>query len=704
MPITPRSATVFLLPIVSHLAAGFACAEEMFFEPLPIVLSASRLPQSLQDTPGAVTVIDAELIEATGYRELARLFRLVPGMQVAQGRGNQHWVTYHGLGADYPNQMQVLVDGRSVYTPNFSGGANWSALPIALQDIERIEIVRGSNSASYGSNAFLGVVNIVTRHTAAENGSSVSTRLGSHGIADVTARALIHTGALGLRLSVQEQRDEGWPGLRDDQRLRTVSLRGDLDLGATDVIEFSAGYSNSRLGEGFAGTLFDGSGLRDLEQRDHTVHATWRHIPSAAEEWSLSWYHNRERTLDAWRVDSYANCPRDDAFVGVVSALCGTLLASPRRFGDVNNNRSSLRDNLALQHRFAPAEGLRLLWGTEWRYDRIESDFLFHDGRRPSQQEWRLFGNAEWRTAPKWLWNLGAMAEHIEDDRLRFAPRVFLNWQPQDNMTWRLGYSRAWRQPTLYERWANVQVAVDGLGVVNQRHSPNPDIRPQQVDAWEFGYLGSTPWGGLLDVRVFDEHIEDYIRRTPITLDAPFIPSDALIAATGGAPFSIHQIMGATQWANMPGKIRLTGLEYQLSHKPRRGTTLMFTHTLIQRRANDPVVRHSVAPYSATLTWIQQAGPWRSTMSLLRMGPLEAGTGYVPGLRHTVPAYTSLDWSIGRSLQAGTQSIHMRLTATNLLDSHQELAHKPLQWMPEQRGRTPNETGRQVFVTVELPF
>lgn len=130
----------------------------------------------------------------------------------------------------------------------------------------------------------------------------------------------------------------------------------------------------------------------------------------------------------------------------------------------------------------------------------------------------------------------------------------------------------------------------------------------------------------------------------------------------------------------------------------------MFTHTLMQRRADDPVVRRSVAPYTATLTWMQDIGRWQSTLSLLRMGPIEAGTGYVPGLRHTVPAYTSLDWSIGSRLRAGNQPIDVRLTATNLLGSHQELAHKPLQAMPDQRGRTPNETGRQVFLTVNLPF
>jgi iron complex outermembrane receptor protein len=648
-------------------------ADERFFQPVPIVLSASRLPQPLSDTPAAMTVIDAEFIAATGYRDLARLFRLVPGMQVAQERGNQQWVTYHGLGAEYPNQMQVLVDGRSIYSPHYSGGANWSAIPLTLQDIDRIEIVRGSNSAAYGSNAFLGVVNILTRHTAMEPGSSVGIRLGSRGIADVTARAVAHHGALGLRISAQEMRDDGWEGLRDDQRLRVFNLRGDLQLDAANALEFTAAYSDGELDVGYAGTLFNGSGERELTQRDYAFHGKWRHTPSADEEWLLSWYHNAERTIDAWRVASRANC----------LAFCALL---PDTFGDVNNNRSSRRDDLELQHRLVAGDGLRILWGAGWRYDRIESDFLFSDGREPTRQEWRLFGNGEWRMAPRWLWNIGAMAERIEGDSVRLAPRVFLNWQPDASRTWRLGYARAWRQPTLHERWVNVVVSGEGLGPVNQRHAPNPDIGPARIDTWELGYLGRFAFGGLLDARIFDEHIRDYIRRTPYTSTQPLL---------------LDPVMGSTQWANMQGDIRLRGIEYQLSFKPRAGTTLLFTHTLINRHADDPAVRHSVAPHTATASWLQEFGPWHSMLSVMRMGELEAGTNHVPGMRYTVPAYTTLDLSIGRRIHLGSQPARVRVTATNLLGRHQELAHKPLQAMPQYRERAANESSPQAFVTIE---
>ncbi len=153
MSLHPHRVALVLLLTAS---AAWASAENPFFEPLPVVLSASRLAQPLQDSPGAVSVIDADLIAATGYRELARVLRLVPGFQVGQERGNVQWVTYHGLGMDYPVQMQLLVNGRASLTPSFAASAE-RALP---GDIERIEVVRGSNSAAYGSNAFLGVVNV----------------------------------------------------------------------------------------------------------------------------------------------------------------------------------------------------------------------------------------------------------------------------------------------------------------------------------------------------------------------------------------------------------------------------------------------------------------------------------------------------------------------------------------------------------------
>src|SRR5262245_25694434 len=152
-------------------AQAGAVSERQFFEDLPAVLSASRLPTPPQETPGAVTVIDQQLIRSTGYRDITRLLRLVPGINVVQDRGHTPFVAYHGLSDEFvTSRMQVLIDGRAVYNPSFFGDADWSGLPITIDEIERIEVVRGSNSAAYGSTGFLGLVNIITKHSIQDQG------------------------------------------------------------------------------------------------------------------------------------------------------------------------------------------------------------------------------------------------------------------------------------------------------------------------------------------------------------------------------------------------------------------------------------------------------------------------------------------------------------------------------------------------------
>ena len=144
---------------------------------LPVVLSLTRLPQRIDDAPGAVTLFTRADIERLGYRRLPQLLRLVPGMNVMNDTGHSPALFYHGLGTLNPNRMQVLIDGRSVYSPYLYGYVDWDALPLTMDEIERIEVVRGSNAATYGSNAVAGVVNIVTRSSNEGPAASVSTRM-----------------------------------------------------------------------------------------------------------------------------------------------------------------------------------------------------------------------------------------------------------------------------------------------------------------------------------------------------------------------------------------------------------------------------------------------------------------------------------------------------------------------------------------------
>ncbi|MBR0567545.1 TonB-dependent receptor [Azoarcus sp. L1K30] len=689
------AACLLATPAATASASGNG-SEDLFFEPLPVVLTVSRLPQPVRDTPGAISVIDDETIAATGYRDIARLLRLVPGMQVAQERSNEHWVSYHGLGSDYPNQMQVLVDGRSVYSPYFFGGADWGALGVNPEDVERIEIVRGSDSAAYGSNAFLGVVNIITRHTATETGSTVRATLGNSGIADVGVRAVTHLGPLGLRISASHLQDDGSDRLNDGRRIETLNLRGDLRVGNDDELTLKAGISDGRRGTGYEGVLFNGSAPSSAYHQNSHLQARWQHTPSADEEWSLSWYRNRESARNEWIVDSHRNL---DA-LGAIPELRDALLAAPGIAIPVDLNRDSLRDNLEFQHRVRSSARLQTVWGLEWRRDELISRQLFDDDRKHSQQEWRLFGNAEWRMAPRWLWNLGTMVEHIENDKLRLAPRIFLNWQPDPATTARAGYSRAWRQPSLFEREADTRVVDPHYGLIQIRHQGNPDLKPQRIDAFELGLLQQLPQiQGNLDVRVFREHIHDYIVRESL---APMLtPADNVFPD----PNLFQRILGGTRWANSEGTVRLNGIEYQLRLKPWKDGQLVFNHTMIQARAQQPEIQATVAPYTASLTWLQEYGPWQSTISLIRMGPTEVGSGYAGSQRFEVDAYNTLDLSVSRRLVIGSQRVEIRLSGINLLGSHQEMVHRPVEQLPQYRGsKAANPVEPQVYFSVISHF
>ncbi|NVK87094.1 MAG: TonB-dependent receptor plug domain-containing protein, partial [Gammaproteobacteria bacterium] len=137
--------------------------DPLFDQELPVVLSATRLKQPKSETPAAVTVIDHQTITQLGARSIAEILRLVPGMTVGYERGHTPEVGYHALGGENSRHLQVLVDGRSIYKAALAR-ILWTDLPVSIDKISRIEVIRGPNSALYGANSYLAVINIITFH------------------------------------------------------------------------------------------------------------------------------------------------------------------------------------------------------------------------------------------------------------------------------------------------------------------------------------------------------------------------------------------------------------------------------------------------------------------------------------------------------------------------------------------------------------
>ena len=388
----------------SFNGGALAADEDIYFSELPVVASVSRLPQRLADAPTAVTVIDRDMIKASGARDLNDVFRLVPGFQTYPNNTEPAKVTYHGMGdGDYSSRVQVLIDGRSMYSPLFDGGVNWATLPVALEDIERIEVVRGTNAVSYGSNAFLGVINIITVDPALVRGVSVSTSYGNQNVRDYSLRTGGRIGDVGdFRFTFKQQNDDGLANKYDwidSYFSRLFDFRADFALSERDSLQFSLGKVDgiTQAGRLYADELFGQSTnpIRDVRQTNTYAQFVWRRVLSPASDVQIRYSYMTDRSSDAFNV--------------VIPILPpGQQVIHVNQTGD-----EGARHEIELQHSLKLAAATRLVWGASWRDDSVRSAWTFPGQGTVHREISRLFGNIEWKPTHWFTGNLGLAGERF---------------------------------------------------------------------------------------------------------------------------------------------------------------------------------------------------------------------------------------------------------------------------------------------------
>lgn len=161
------------------------------------VTSVSKKEQKLSRVAAAVFVITQEDIRRSGARNIPDLLRMVPGMDVAQADANTWAVSARGFNDTYANKLLVMIDGRSVYDPAF-GGVLWDVQDVPLEDIDRIEVIRGPGATIWGANAMNGVINIILKSAKSTQGSLLRAGSGS----STTAQGLVQYGAVSFVATV----------------------------------------------------------------------------------------------------------------------------------------------------------------------------------------------------------------------------------------------------------------------------------------------------------------------------------------------------------------------------------------------------------------------------------------------------------------------------------------------------------------------
>ena len=467
-------------------------SEEDYLGEMPMVLSATRLAQPLSETPVAMTIIDRQMIEASGARAIADLFRLVPGMVVGYDNGNRPVVSIHGMTDVFSRRMQVLIDGRSVYIPTY-GGVPWSDLGLALEDIERIEVVRGPNAATYGANSFLGIISIITRGARDDLGTQVKLNAGTHSIRDGVVRTSDSIGDLDYRVIFGYQQDDGFEERYDRQQHKYVTTALDYHLGTAGDIETRLGYDGGVNEKGTLGS--SGNGTRDQGTISRFEQVRWRRDLGESDNISLQLYHNYHES-----DEQYTTLP-------LAIPIAPFSLRIP-----INNDVTGERYDLELQNTIGINRNLRSVWGLGWRIDKVVAPGYLGTAAALDNRIRRVFVNVEWRATPSLLLNAGSMWENDDISGSDTSPRIALNYQLTSHQTLRASISRATRNPVLVEEVGNSRICVDSACTVyDQVILSSGGLKPERMLSREIGYFASVGGNISLDIRVYHDKLSGLI-------------------------------------------------------------------------------------------------------------------------------------------------------------------------------------------------
>ncbi len=613
---------------VTLAQAVLGLSEKDFLDDMPVVLSVSRLPQRLDETPGAVTVLDRDFIRLSGARDVADLLRLVPGFQSSTSfEPDAPQASYHGAFGNYSARVQVLVDGRSVYSTYFFGSVAPGLMSVALPDIERIEVLRGSNSAAYGARAMLGVINIVTRHSADAPGAQASLSAGENGIRDAYAAFGGAGERASYRFSLDTRADDGLLGARGQNQVQRALFRSDWSVSSTDEVQLRLGTMRIDSGRGFVGNASNPA--HDRRYDSDYAQLDWHRTLGTDQDLALTLAHNQEAYQDS---APYSLLP-----LGVNDSI---LL-------DVSGRTSN--DSVTLQHTFRAGPQLRVVWGGEWRREQVTSLPVYNTRAALVTDFKRLFTNAEWRMTPSVLLNAGLMAEHSSDSGSSLAPRLMLNWHVLPGHTLRAGAARAYRPPSALEQRGDIRYTYNNT-LLQVSTLARGNIAPEQVLVRELGYLGNFPaWGASLDVRAFDERISGFVTRKQYTLPA----------GTSLLPSTPWDFVNSEHFA-------IQGIEYQLKWHPwpgaQAGFNQSYSHLNFLQPPSDPDLA-SVLPNLASTLFVSQQLPAGLSFTLTHQ---DSGTMSLQGSGKDKQALTRTDMRLSKTLQWGAHRGEVALVLQNL--------------------------------------
>ncbi len=577
------------------------------------VTSVSKKSERLGDAAAAVTVLTQDDIRRSGATTLAEALRYVPGLSVARN-GSATWaISARGFTGRLADKLLVLIDGRSVYSPMYSG-VDWPLQDIMLEDVERVEVVRGPGGTLWGANAVNGVINVITKSAHETRDTLATVTYGPDEGSVAAARWGTKVGKSGaLRVFVRHARHDEQeplaPSPPDDWHDVRTGFRADWSTNERDGFTVQGEVQDGRV----LGSFGDSGMTTEQTSRSAFVLGRWTRTLSPASGLQLQGYYDRTESIDA-----------------PVGQRLHTF-------------------DLDFQHRLNLGGHHDVVWGVGARVYRDQTSTTIGLVLVPDEKTSRIFSafvqdEIRFGSAPVRL-IAGTKVEHNDYTGAEWQPSLRLAWTPSPRaMAWAAA-SRAIRMPTRLFTSFHFDITFQPAGFpmpILAHANGNPDQLAEVLLAYEAGFRVKPASVLTLDVALY---YHDFKRLTTGAIGAPYLEMD---------PLPPHYAIDALMANNARGVNR--GVEVAVEYRPLPAwrATLGYTYlhsTLEREPGHETDVIFSNVPednpkYQAFLRNTVTLRGFEGELALRRVASLSPSPDAL-FQRPEVPAYTELDARLG---------------------------------------------------------
>lgn len=492
LPITTLSVVACSLLLPSINAYGAVDYLDLTIEQLldAQVLSVSKKMESVAEAPAAIYVVTNEDILRSGVTTIPDALRMVPGVEVARSDANSWAISIRGFNSTLANKLLVLIDGRTIYNPVF-GGVLWESQDLVLEDIERIEVIRGPGGTLWGANAVNGVINIITKVASATKGTQISGLYGNEEQGILSAR---HGGDLGSA---------------GNYRVYAKAFQRDSSQkpGGEDTYDEWKGFRTGFRADWNDELTLQGDAYRvDTQQlRNHfSLIAPF----AAIEEQTITY--EGINILGRWTAKQ-----DNGSQLTIQSYIDWTKRDEPINFIDDRITYDlEVQYNLALleDHEITTGVGLRYLTDNE----QGDNNVSFSPQRRHNSLYSAFIQDKITLSPDSWFLTLGSKFEHNDFSGLETQPSARLLWHINDSQNAWASLSKAVRTPTpIEEDLTSTLATANGVRVA---FVPNENFKSEDLTAYELGYRNQITSSLSVDLSTF---YNDYQHLSTITIQTP---------------------------------------------------------------------------------------------------------------------------------------------------------------------------------------